>query len=300
MDLWIPITFLAASSQTIRTAIQRHMKGQLGDYGASAIRFIYAIPFAWAWFMFVLFTGDTVLPKPNMAFLIWLIIGGITQILFTVLLIKLFTYKNFLVGIAFSKTEVLIAAILEAIVFSVVITAQFAVAILFGIIAVILLSVSINISSLMEIQRNLISKSTFIGLTCGTTLAVSVISFRTAINNLADGDFLIRASATAAIAVILQAVSLAAYMYFCRRAELLAVVQSWRAGLATGLFGAMATAGWFTAFAIHNAAPVRAVGQVEIILGSLITVFIFHQRISRIEVIGAILLVGSILLVIFN
>ena len=300
MDLWIPITFLAASSQTIRTAIQRHMKGQLGDYGASAIRFIYAIPFASAWFMFVLFTGDTVLPKPNMAFLIWLIIGGITQILFTVLLIKLFTYKNFLVGIAFSKTEVLIAAILEAIVFSVVITAQFAVAILFGIIAVILLSVSINISSLMEIQRNLISKSTFIGLTCGTTLAVSVISFRTAINNLADGDFLIRASATAAIAVILQAVSLAAYMYFCRSAELLAVVQSWRAGLATGLFGAMATAGWFTAFAIHNAAPVRAVGQVEIILGSLITVFIFHQRISRIEVIGAILLVGSILLVIFN
>ena len=124
MDPWIPITFLAASSQTIRTAIQRHMKGPLGDYGASAIRFIYAIPFAWAWFVFVLCTGDSVLPKPNMAFSIWLCIGGITQILFTVLLVKLFTYKNFLVGIAFSKTEVLIAAILEAIVFSVAITSM--------------------------------------------------------------------------------------------------------------------------------------------------------------------------------
>ena len=40
MDLWIPITILAALSQNIRTAIQRHMKGPLGDYGASAIRFI--------------------------------------------------------------------------------------------------------------------------------------------------------------------------------------------------------------------------------------------------------------------
>ena len=51
MEIWIPITVAAAAAQTSRNAIQRHMKGPLGDYGASAIRFIYAVPFLWIWLL---------------------------------------------------------------------------------------------------------------------------------------------------------------------------------------------------------------------------------------------------------
>jgi len=38
---------LAALSQSIRSAQQKRLKNILGDVGASYVRFLYAIPFAW-------------------------------------------------------------------------------------------------------------------------------------------------------------------------------------------------------------------------------------------------------------
>ena len=152
MQLWIWITLLAATSQNIRTAIQSHMKDSLGDYGASAIRFIYAIPFAWIWFLCVIRFTDQSFPSLNLEFVFWLAVGGLAQIIFTVLLVKLFSFKNFVVGVAFSKTEVLLAALMESIFLSVAINLQFGFAILIGTIAVIMLSLRGNLFSLSEVK----------------------------------------------------------------------------------------------------------------------------------------------------
>lgn len=164
MELWIPITLLAAAAQTSRTAVQRYMKGPLGDYGASAIRFIYAIPFAWLWLLIVLSFPNHRFPELNVNFLFWGVIGSLSQILFTVFLIKLFNYKNFLVGVAFSKFEVLLAAIMEVAFLSAVINFQFGTAILLGIISVLLLSLRTSKVSWMELRLSLWSSSTIIGL----------------------------------------------------------------------------------------------------------------------------------------
>ena len=300
MELWIPITLLAAASQTIRTAIQRQMKGALGDYGASAIRFIYAVPFAWLWFVVVMVNSGESFLLPGSSFFLWAAVGGLAQILFTVFLVKLFSYKNFLVGVAFSKTEVLIAALLEAAIFSAAIGLQFGVAILLGICAVVLLSFKGSSISLESLMLSLRSVSTFVGLLCGSTLAISVIGFRIAINNLPEADFLVRATTAAAIAVLGQAIGMIIYLFIYRRPELIAVFRLWKVGIAAGFFAAIATAAWFSAFAIHRAAPVRAVGQAELLFTILITIFIFRQKITRIEFAGTLLLVGSIMLVILD
>ena len=299
MEIWIPITLVAAVAQTTRTAIQRHMKGPLGDYGASAIRFIYAVPFAWIWLLVVFSLSNETFPSPGLQFVIWGILGGIAQILFTVFLVQLFSYKNFLVGIAFSKTEVLFAAIIEAIFFSAAIGVQFGVAILLGIIAVLLLSLRRNTLSLAEFGTSLRSVSTVIGLVSAVALAISVISFRTAINSLPDAGFLLRASVTAAIVIVGQAVGMVLYLFKFRRNELKAALTLWKPGIATGLFGAIATACWFAAFALQRAAPVRAVGQAELLFALVFTMLIFHQKLTRIELLGVFLLFSSILLVIF-
>ena len=300
MDLWIPITLAAALAQTSRSAIQRHMKGPLGDYGASAIRFIYAVPFAWIWLVVVLSWFDQPFPKLSLEFAVWGTIGGFTQILFTVFLVRLFSYKNFLVGVAFSKTEVLLVAIVEAVFFSAAISVQFGTAILLGIIAVLLLSLGTNKFSWMELRLSLRSASTMLGLLSATALAASVISFRIAIDSIPEPDFLVRASVSAAIVVVGQALGVISYLFIFRRAELRAALVLWRPGIATGLFGAIASAGWFTGFALHRAAPVRAVGQAELLFALLFTVLVFRQKLTRIEIIGVLLLVGSIVLVIFN
>ena len=45
------------------------------------------------------------LPEPNPRFFIFGAIGGLAQILATFLLVHLFSYRNFAVGNAYSKTE---------------------------------------------------------------------------------------------------------------------------------------------------------------------------------------------------
>ncbi len=300
MDLWIPITILAALSQTIRTAIQRHMKGPLGDYGASAIRFIYAIPFAWLWFLLVLQITEQKFPALNTQFLIWLTIGGIAQILFTVFLIKLFSHKNFLVGIALSKTEVLLIASIEVLIMSTAISLQFGAAIFLGTISVILLSLRGSLFSRKDIIGSVISKSTYTGLIAGGFLAISVVAFRLSINSLSEGDFLIRATTAAAIGVVGQAIIMILFLFIFRKAELYAALKLWRPGLATGLFAAITTAAWFSAFALHRAAEVRAVGQIELIFSLAITIFIFKQKLTKLELMGVLLLSSSILLVILQ
>ena len=43
MEIWIWITLVAATTQTLRSAGQKQMKSVMGDFGASYIRFSYAL-----------------------------------------------------------------------------------------------------------------------------------------------------------------------------------------------------------------------------------------------------------------
>jgi drug/metabolite transporter (DMT)-like permease len=52
---------------------------------------------------------------------------------------------------------------------------------------------------------------------------------------------------------------------------------------------------WFVAFALQTAAYVKALGQVELILSLLASVFFFRETITRREIAGMGLLVLSIL-----
>src|SRR4029077_10231071 len=50
-------------------------------------------------------------PTPNLRFVAWGAVGGVSQIFATSCLIYLFSFRNFAVGVAYSKTEVIQAAI---------------------------------------------------------------------------------------------------------------------------------------------------------------------------------------------
>jgi drug/metabolite transporter (DMT)-like permease len=53
--------------------------------------------------------------------------------------------------------------------------------------------------------------------------------------------------------------------------------------------------GWFTAMAMQQVAYVRALGQIELIFTFISAVFIFKERINRMEVAGCVLIVTGIL-----
>ena len=46
IELWIPITVVAAFMQNLRSALQKHLKAKLSTGGATYVRFLFALPFA--------------------------------------------------------------------------------------------------------------------------------------------------------------------------------------------------------------------------------------------------------------
>jgi hypothetical protein len=67
----------------------------------------------------------------------------------------------------------------------------------------------------------------------------------------------------------MQSVALTLWMALRDRHALRSALGSWRVSLGAGLFGALASAGWFTALALSPAGPVRAVGVVDMPLAAI-------------------------------
>jgi drug/metabolite transporter (DMT)-like permease len=80
--------------------------------------------------------------------------------------------------------------------------------------------------------------------------------------------------------------------------EVTKVLGAWRATLPVGVTGVLGSLGWFTAFALQNAAYVRSVGQVELIFSILVSMLVFGEKPSLREVIGMGLLAVSIILIV--
>ena len=190
--LWIPITLWAAFAQTLRNATQRGLTSRLGTLGATLVRFLYGLPFALLWLWAVLeFTGAP-LPRPGPGFAGWVALGALSQIGATALLLRTMQERNFALGVAYSKTEV---------------------------------------------------------------VQVALFAF------VALGD----------------RVSLAA--------------------LFAGFMGAAASAGWFTAFAIEAAANVRTLGLVELIFSYVVSLKLFREKLSAMELGGMALIALGIVVI---
>jgi drug/metabolite transporter (DMT)-like permease len=295
-ELWIPITIFAAFMQNTRSALQKHLKGRLTSLGAAYVRFLYAWPFALVYLAVLYWGFGKELPTFNGIFLFWSILGGLAQIIFTVLLMVLFNFKNFAVGTTFSKTEVAQVAIFGFLLLGDKITPVAAVAIGISVVGVLVMSAGQTKISLSSLFSSLGEKTTILGLTCGAFLGLSVVFFRAAALSLEHADFVMAASYTLAISVVLQTIMMGAYILWKERSTLREVMVCWKPATMVGLAGMLTSAGWFTAFTLQNAAYVRALGQVELLFTFVVTVFFFREKTTKLEIIGIILVVLGILL----
>lgn len=300
MTTWIWVTIVAAISQSLRTAQQKNLKESLGNLGASYVRFSYAIPFAWAWIAFYSYFYNQPLPSINLQYFFWITIAGIMQIIFTVLLITLFSHRSFAAGIAFSKTEVLMAAIFEALILGYFVSFEVGLAILLGVLAVFLLSLSKTDIGLSNILTSLWTRQTAIGLGSGAFLGFCTVAFRAATDSLEGSDLVMKASLTGGVAVLIQSVIMGIWLWIKAPDQLMRSFTEWRRAYLVGVFGAITTACWFYAFSANAVAPVRAVGQIELLIALGISFFFFKERPSRKEVFAITLLAVSIIMVLTN
>jgi len=301
MELWIPITIVGAFMQNLRSAVQKHLKGRLTTLGASYVRFLYAAPFA-VLYLFVL-KAATGLPWPqvNTLFLVYCVAGGLAQILFTVLLVWLFSFRNFAVGTTYSKTEVVQVAILGFVLLGDTISLIPSIAIAVAMVGVMAMSIGQSRLSVGSLITGLGDKATLIGLTCGAFLGASVVFFRGAALALEYQHGVWMAAAfTLTVAVVLQTVFMGAWLALREPRTIRDVVVHWRWSLVVGLSGVLASIAWFTAFTMQNAAYVRALGQIELVFTFLFSVVVFRERTSRAEVVGILLVVVAILMLLLG
>ncbi len=139
--IWIPITLVAAGSQSVRNALQRYLKGRLSTNGAAFTRFLFGVPLATIYLVLLLAGGVGSLPSPGPAFWGWVVAAGLSQIVATSLTIHVMAARNFATGIAYAKTEVVQAALFEIVFLGAVVGGLGAVGIALATFAVMLMSV---------------------------------------------------------------------------------------------------------------------------------------------------------------
>ncbi len=290
IDLWVIATLAAALVQTVRFSLQRSLRGAgLSSGGATFSRFLFAAPLAIALSACLLGASGQPMPALDGRFWVMVVIGGLAQIIATLATVALFSLRNFAVGIAFTKTETILVALFSILFLGETVSVAGFVAILLGFGGVLLLSVPRGGRALAVVNR-----ASALGLTAGAFFGISAIGYRAATLELAGLDALLRAALTLAAVTSFQTVAMAFWLRWREPGEIARVVARWRVTGLVGLTGMLGSLGWFLAFALQNAAYVRALGQVELVFSVLGSWLVFKERSRPRELVGIALLLASI------
>jgi drug/metabolite transporter (DMT)-like permease len=289
--LWIPITIWAAFAQTVRNAAQRHLTAELGTLGATLVRFLYGLPFAGLWLLAVQMSTGHAAPGWGRWFVGWLVIGAVSQILATALLLRTMQDRNFALGVAYSKTEVIQVAIFALVFLGDPIDVQTAAAVLTGTMGVLLLS-----PGSAALLTGWTSRSALLGLASGMCFAMSAVGYAArrsrSIRRHSCWRPLIRFSLPSFCRP-----SCCGWLLVRSPSVVARVRRAWRMSLFAGFMGAAASAGWFTAFALEPVAHVRTLGLVELIFSYAVSRRIFRERIERRELAGIALLALGVIII---
>ena len=295
--LWIPITLWAAFAQTLRNAAQRHLTAELGTLGATLVRFLYGLPFAAFWLWLVMRFGGYALPGMNAPFAFWVSLGAVSQIAATAFLLATMQERNFSLGVAYSKSEIIQVAIFGLVFLGDAVNLATGLAVLLGTFGVLLLAPADKARPLASLASGWTSRAALLGLASGAGFALSAVGYRGAALALGAAPFLMAAASTLVVAQLIQTLLLGGWLLWRSREVVLRVFRAWRTSLFAGFMGAAASAGWFTAFTLETAAHVRTLGLIELVFSMAVARRLFREKLTPLELAGIALLAGGIVLV---
>ncbi len=289
--LWIVFTVIAAAAQTVRNAMQRELTGGIGTLGATHVRFLFGFPFALVFLAAVVLWTGAPLPHPSWTFWLWVCDGSAAQIAATALMLAAMGERSFVVTIAYIKTEPIQVAVFGLIFLGDVVTLPMMIAIIVATSGVIIMSTK---------PGGMVGgiKPTLLGLASGGMFALSAIGYRGAILNLGLPNYLMSATFTLAVGLVVTTAMLSSYLVVRAPSVMPAIMHVWQRSLFAGFMGAFASQFWFLAFALATAASVRTLALIEVLFAQLVARFAFGQRTTLRETIGMVLVVAGVVLLI--
>ena len=281
--VWVPATLIASGAQVARNAMQRQLTETIGTVGATQVRFLFGLPFACLFLTAVLLATGEALPRPDAGFVPFILLGALSQIAATGLMLAAMRQRSFAVVTALIKTEAVQIAVFGFVFLGDRLTSL-------GLAGVVLATIGVAILSWTSKTAGETRAGglgpLLLGIASGALFALSAVGYRGGILHLDSGSFLIRATTTLAWGLGLQTLLLCVGLVLFDRAALRASFVHWRASVAAGFVGALASQFWFIGFAVTAAANVRTLALIEILMAQAVSRRLFAHAPSRRELAG--------------
>jgi drug/metabolite transporter (DMT)-like permease len=298
--LWISLTLGAAAMQTVRTSGQKRLSEDVSNLMATLTRFLFGLPFALAYLGALMSISRWAPLSLGTEFFTFTFIAAVSQIVGTVLLIHMFSFRNFTVGTAYARSEAFLTAVVGALFFSEVVSLPGWVAISTSIVGVVLITVTQGGRMEGGFLKQLFTPIAGIGVVSGLGFSLASLSLRRASLSLGDPNFLVTSAITLVTVIAIETVLLGGIIAIRDRDQFTAMRGRLRIGMFIGVTSMLGSVGWFTAMTLEQASYVRAFGQIEFVFAMLVSTRFFREQYTRNELIGiALIALSSIALVFF-
>jgi drug/metabolite transporter (DMT)-like permease len=290
--MWIPITLAAATFQILRTSRQHRLRSVLSVNGAGFVRYAYGFPLAvLASIVTFAIVGDEL---PAVPWRFWAIVAGAgaAQIVGTLALLRSFDLRDFAIGTVYAKTEVIQVAIVSTIALGEPLEPLGWVAAFVCMGGVVWLAAP---HRMRDILGRAGDPAALMGIVAGGCFALAAVGIRGASTSLDGGTTWDRALLTLTVMLGVQTVLNASWLMVRDRQELLRVGGAWRAALPVGVLSLCGSAGWAVAVTLTNAAKVRTLGQVELLIAFAISAWVLHETHTRAEYTASALVLAGVI-----
>lgn len=291
--MWIAITLLAACLQIARTSEQHRLRVHLNTVEAGYARFVYAFPVSCV-LLGLWLLGSPSLPATNPTFWSGVVAGGIAQILATLALLHSFKLRDFAIGTIYAKTEVLFVGAGSAIILGEPLTSLGWLGVLICLIGVAWLALSRTTGDDTGDTgdtdatgiSNLLDPAAGFGVLAACGFALAAIGIRGASSSL-EGSVVTRALMTLTVMLGVQTLLQGIAIAQSSASSLRRVAAAWRPAILVAGLSLSGSFAWATAMTLENAAKVRTLGQIEIILAFAIGVAVHNEHHRRSEYVAS-------------
>jgi drug/metabolite transporter (DMT)-like permease len=136
------------------------------------------------------------------------------------------------------------------------------------------------------------------GLSAGLGFSLATVFIKMANLSLGTDHPIFYAPVTLVVTNLLQTLMQGAWMAWREREQLAATFRLWRKVWLVGLASSCGSACWYTGFALAPVALVRTLGQMEMIFTLACGRYYLHERPSRADMLGLLLIVAGVTMII--
>ena len=285
--LWIPASLGAATAQLVRNALQSALTPRVGTLGATMVRFLFALPFALLAYGAAVWIVREPVPGLPVRLIEWALVGAVTQIAATALMLRAMHLRGFAVAYAYIKTEPVLLALGGWLLLGDALPLGAWIGILIATAGVVWAALPQG-RGLADLRGE--AGPVALGVLGGALFGLSSLAFRAAILTLSGVPPWMASLHVMVFGLTVQTALMLAWLGFADPKAIKAVFIAWRPSLAAGLAGMLATLMWFIGFALTPAANVRTLALIEMPVAALLNRRVSGKHLGLRQWIGMVLI----------